>query len=478
MQWTCRLIAMTAALLSWQLSALAQTGWADATDAFSESDGFGVETVGFLGHGHGHRHHRRPTHGGDCCPPPACAPSIGIGEAPLPPGVEDGRLPPTEPGEEPIAVEPAVPAVGALAGTFGAARGPESAAPNMLGDFLAGGAFAGGVSFNAFVSPDNENVFRISQPYTDGPVAVPFNFHQFKIADNESPWPRDRVFTTFNYYDDVGDDTSITRYVLGFERTIFDGYGSIGMRLPFFTVDPGTVANPFFEGGRVGTFGAGTNTQSDVGDLTIIFKYAHFMDRRGGDVFSYGLAVTAPTGPATYADVDPLFVLDNVDHDGTIQPFASFYRSMGRRGWDGWFLHGFSSLDIPFDGDDTTLWYNDLGLGYYMRRNPRRGLNAIIPTMELHVNSPLGNRVHDVRPTPRLNQLSDLGPTSLFGGFTGATGQVEYHNQVNMTGGLTMLFNRRTALAVGMVVPMAGPNPYDYEVQVQLNLFRGPWGLR
>ena len=56
----------------------------------------------------------------------------------------------------------------------------------------------------------------------------------FKIAENQSPFPQDRVFFTFNYFNNVNanldryfdspiNNLSVYRYIFGFEKTFNDG---------------------------------------------------------------------------------------------------------------------------------------------------------------------------------------------------------------------------------------------------------------
>lgn len=407
---------------------------------------------------------------------------------------------------------PTAPDFGDLASNFGVARGPESFAPGMLGDFLTGGSMSGPILFVGpgftppiitppVITPPNPPVTSPSPdpsnpdpPLTDpipapdpnAPPAIPgrfelnrraaapYAFHTFKIGDNESPWPRSRVYFTSNYFNHVGDSTAVTRQMLGFERIVLDGNGSIGMRLPFFTADPAALSSPTFDGGTIGSFGADTSAQGNIGDLSIIFKYALLMDRQGGNVLSAGLAITAPTGPATIGGVEPLYVVDGVKHRGTIQPYVGLYHSLGG-GFDGLFIHGFSAIDAPFDAQDATYWYNDLGLGYFIQRPRRRGLTAIIPTLEAHVNTPISHTTHSVSASPLLLELTTQPGLQMEPLLNTALGHLRYHNQVNLTSGLTFVFNRRSTVALGVVTPVGGPNPYHYELQAQVNFFRAPW---
>src|SRR5262249_40263510 len=110
----------------------------------------------------------------------------------------------------------------------------------------------------------------------------------FKITENESPRPQDRVYVTYNGYSNINPgmnmgqgQENVHREVLGFETTFLNGDASIGMRLPFaeITGDPQV-------------------RHQDIGDLTTVFKYAFVNDCDTGNVLSGGLVLTLPTGPS------------------------------------------------------------------------------------------------------------------------------------------------------------------------------------
>ncbi|HVX12262.1 MAG TPA: hypothetical protein VHC22_13860 [Pirellulales bacterium] len=350
-------------------------------------------------------------------------------------------------------MQPNVPANDSLAGDLGRARSPEAVGPFMMGDFLTGGALGGSLFLNC----------SIRDPYGTH-LAAPFAFHTFKITDNESPWPRNRVFVTSEYFRQVGDTTAVTQETFGFERTFQQNRSSIGLRLPFYTVDPGTQMNPL-EPGQIGTFGLGTSTRGNIGDLTLIYKRAVIFDPAGGNVLSVGAAVITPTGPATLASVTPAYTVNGVNHWGGIQPYVGFYRSIGQA-FNGLFVQGFSSIDRPFSPHDSTFWFNDIGLGYYYRRDVTSGLTGIVPNFEAHVNTPMGGRTQTISATPALTALT---------GFSSVMGQIQYANQVNLTSGITFIFNRRTTLALAVVAPVSTPHPYNVEYVAQLNVLRAPW---
>jgi hypothetical protein len=277
-------------------------------------------------------------------------------------------------------------------------------------------------------------------------VLVPW-IRSFKIAEDESPRPQDRLYFGFNYFDNVDasvlrrEDASIHaldvyRETFGLEKTFLDGAASIGLRLPLNTLDDESITPGL----------AGTNT--DIGDLSVIFKYAFWQDRGTGDLLSIGLAATFPTGPDAFAGAPAIASL----HETTLEPFFGYIFN-----FDNLFVHGFSSIDIPTDSNDVTMFYNDIGVGYYLLhdRSGDRLLTAVVPTFEVHVNTPLNHegafRVNDLAATPDV---------------------------VDLTLGLTLEFNGRSTLGFGVVAPVTGPRPFDVEAVVQLNWRFGPGASR
>jgi hypothetical protein len=174
-------------------------------------------------------------------------------------------------------------------------------------------------------------------------------------------------------------------------------------------------------------------------------------------VLSVGLTLTAPTGPPTIAGIRPAIETD-VRHYGTIQPWFGFLRNFDNSNW---FIQGFSAIDQPFDSTDATLMFNDLAFGYYIKRDRDAFITALVPTFEAHNNTPLGNRTVTVRPAP------DSG---LFFSDTDA----RLGNQLNLTTGFTALVRRKTAFTFGVVTPVIGPTPFDWELQLQVTYF--PFG--
>ena len=70
------------------------------------------------------------------------------------------------------------------------------------------------------------------------------SYSAFKVAENESPLPMDRLFVTYNFYGRVLGTQDIHRETVGVEKTIFGDRASLGLRLPFFQIDRDGGATP------------------------------------------------------------------------------------------------------------------------------------------------------------------------------------------------------------------------------------------
>jgi hypothetical protein len=274
---------------------------------------------------------------------------------------------------------------------------------------------------------------------------LPPSARSFKIADDQSPQPQDRVYFDFNYFDQVNrevnhrlgngfHDLRVGRESLGIEKTFFDQRASVGLRLPLNSID---ADNQF-----PGLGGSST----DIGDLTVILKYALWEDRESGDLFSAGLAVTAPTGPDAFAGFDQVTSF----HDTTLQPYIGYIWN-----WHDVYIHGFTALAVPTDSRDVTLLYNDIGVGYrlYEYKEDDRLLTAVAPTFEVHVNTPLNHR-------GAFRFLDPAGTPDV----------------VDLTLGTAFEFSHRTTLVLAAVAPVTGPKPFDYEVIAQVNVRFGKSG--
>jgi hypothetical protein len=269
---------------------------------------------------------------------------------------------------------------------------------------------------NALTLPTTSTT-RVQSTVTSSPPAslsnrVPVTgYGAFKISDNESVRPTDRVFATYNYFDVDGfhgNSSSVNREVVGFEKTFFDGRASFEMRAPYTEVGPSL---------------GGSN---DFDALSLILKYAAYDNRETGDVLSAGLVVTVPTGP------DIPVTLGGSINPTLLQPYLGYAFNIGRV-----YVHGFSEVILPTDSTLPAFVANDVGVGYRLEALP------VIPTFEVHANDALNH------------QGSLAAP-------------IGFADSVILTGGIHILMGN-SDLTLGVTTPVSGPRLYAVEALVQLN---------
>jgi hypothetical protein len=248
-----------------------------------------------------------------------------------------------------------------------------------------------------------------------------------KIEENESPRPVDRVYVTYDYFNDVTHPfpgvprSDLHRETYGFELTFLDGDGSVGVRANSLqTTGDSTFANDVF------------------GDLTVITKYALINNRQTGDVLTLGFAVSAPTGPDAILD-------DGARLNSTLlQPFTGFIYN-----WDRIYLQNFTSLIVPTDSRDVLLATTSFGVGYWLYRpaDTNGWVSYLAPVVEGHGTFGLNHR--------GLDRSSDS-----FSGFP---------DTVVLTSGVHIGLGSRSNLALGVAVPVTGPKIFEVEGIAQLN---------
>jgi hypothetical protein len=265
----------------------------------------------------------------------------------------------------------------------------------------------------------------------------------FKLSENQSPRPLDRVFFDFNYYNNLDDslnrhDTSpITQmkayvYNFGVEKTFNNGKGSVGLRVPLDNL----TANSF---GNV----ASTPTTTALGNLTVFAKYILAQNIQTGSLLSACFAITPPNGPGRFAGAPYLFGINST----YLQPCLAYIYNHNR-----WYLQGFSGFTFSTNPNDVSLIYNDIGIGYFLIRDkdPHAFLTALAPTFELHVNNPVNHR-------DWFNQFDIAGSPDI----------------VNLTYGLNFGFRDAAVLSAGFVTPVTSPKPFDTEAVLMLNVYFG-----
>lgn len=280
-----------------------------------------------------------------------------------------------------------------------------SYAPTMFGDFLTL-AFAPAMR-DAQVTPG-------ATPY-----GFPIDRGGYKIAENEAPRPQNRVFGSYNFYDQVPGPRpldAVHREITGAEMTFCDGNASIGFRQPFYQA-----------------YGKGFESNG-MEDAVGILKVLVCNNPKTGSLISVGVLGAGPTGRNAFAlapdgsQIKPFY----------IEPFLGYFW-----GWGRFYAHGFTSVMIPTDGRDVTVLSNDIGIGYSVYQDTESTISAVIPTIEVHVNSPVNHAI--------------------------AVTALNYQDTMNFTGGVHFIFNQRSSLGLAVGTPVFGPSAFNIEALANFN---------
>jgi len=228
---------------------------------------------------------------------------------------------------------------------------------------------------------------------------------------------------TYNYFDRAsagGTNFGLHRELLGFEKTFLDGDASFGVRLPFLQTSLGSELGGF--------------ANHEIGDMTLISKFALIDNTRTGNILSAGLALTVPS-----ADHSSVLVDGTALHSVLFQPYAAWIVNAGS-----FYAQGFHSLVAPTDSRDVTELNNDVGVGYWLYKNREGFLRGIVPTFEGHLFTPLNHRDN-----------ADL---------------IFAPNILTLTAGVNFVLPRFSTLGVAVATPVTGPRPDNVEAIVSLNI--------
>ena len=228
------------------------------------------------------------------------------------------------------------------------------------------------------------------------------------------------------------------RQTIGFEQALFDNRVSLGMRIPFNTLD--AQGQSFSPGPGAGLAYRPGYSETQFGNLTAVVKALLWEDRATGSLLSGGATLSFPT--ASSKQINP-----GMSTIAFIQPYAGYIVQRGK-----FFVQGFSSVTLSIASAQSIVLFNDIGIGYYAYRNSSDGalLTVVTPTVELHVFTPL--------------RQTDPN-ASVFG----TTDNLRLKDIVNVTAGATFEFSKRTTLGAGVAVPLTGPKPFDVEALFQIN---------
>jgi hypothetical protein len=335
--------------------------------------------------------------------------------------------------------------------------------PSMFGDFFAVGTLQATLQV-----PDGTSQMG-NIPYGGGAVG------RVKIAENNSPIPRDRFIFNYNFFNDVTGIGDVNRYEFGYEHTFFNESSSVEVAIPFAsTLDANQFAEAMVPSGT--PFGAGRGaTDTRFGDLNITLKTILF---EGDDcLIAGGLGMTFPTsGDSRVFDQfgEKIIFLEN--ESVHLLPYLAALHSYE----SGFYLQGFVQVDVDagqmsVSGDpndsippgsnlqhlgvlqDQTLLFVDFGVGYWLT-DPNLGAPAMAATAELHYATTL--------------QDADI-VSSAFDEFE-LTSAINRFDILNLTLGVSILVNDSYTVRPAMVIPIAGgdDDQFDFEAMVQMNFWR------
>jgi len=300
-----------------------------------------------------------------------------------------------------------------------------------------------------------------------------------KISENDSPIPRDRVFFSYNHFQNVFQlsesplfppgptvirQEPIDRYTIGAEKTFFDGWTSVEVRMPFIGM-PDT---------QLSTFGVNSG---NIGNLTLVFKSLLYMS--DAMAVGAGMALETPTGSDLVTRLGPvnLRFQNQATH---LLPYIGFVWSPGdpRWGWgNGLFFSGFAQIDVNASSNtinalapnsvppatvgrltDQNLGFLDLAAGYWLFRDPYAPrLTGVAAVTELHYTTAL--------------QDADRISGSVDGTTFALNATDKRFDVLNGTIGLQFLMFDASSLRVAGVFPLGNEDRrlFDSEVQVQFN---------
>jgi hypothetical protein len=286
---------------------------------------------------------------------------------------------------------------------------------------------------------------------------------RLKIAENNSPLPRHRIFLNYSLFDNVPlaqGGVTVNRFSPGFETTFLDDQASFELRAPFATTLGSTVLVD-------GPLNMG---HVKWGDVFMALKFLLYETPQSA--ISGGLAMTLPVADDLHVRTrggKPLVTIENEAIH--LMPFIGWLHQSP----NGFFTQGFAQFDFDSNGNsvavnvdgqglaavgrvqDTTYLQADWGLGYLHWVTPGRfgPLIRVVPTVELHYTRSL--------------ESADFVETRDF-----RIGQAKGDVQLlNFVVGSTFDFNNNSALTVGYVAPIGNGRDqlFDGELRAFWNRF-------
>jgi hypothetical protein len=274
--------------------------------------------------------------------------------------------------------------------SLGGAGAPTSSTPYMIGDFFS----TAGQLFVADASSPN----AAAKGQLIGTIPNAGGTRRVKISENNSPIPRDRVFFSFNDFNNAAaviqqnqlSALDVQRYTPGFEKTFWGGQGSIEFRSPIaYAQNPQVFVN-----------GNGTPKQTQFGNISLALKF--LLWREDNFALAAGTGLNLPTAPDVQIFQFNQQALTLKNQSVHLLPYVGMYWAPTDRAY----VQSFLQIDLDANGNavnvvnggtagrlnEQTFLYADVALGYWLYRDPdARLVTGIIPILEFHYNTTLQN---------------------------------------------------------------------------------------
>ncbi len=389
--------------------------------------------------------------------------------------------------------------------------------------YVAGPTAEGYTSFPQ--PPGTSSGFVFSSSTGNDAVSLPVNFtHVFtttlpfaatagaiKLADNESPLPRDRIIFDYSFFDNTTlapGGVNVNRFIAGFEKTLFSDNYSVEFKIPFATTFDSNIT---IDGNaQYGPFGntALTNQHAvELGNAEVLFKGV--LCRSETMVTTGGLGVGLPTASditVTRSDGTNLYTIENTAPH--IMPFIGNVWTPTSR----FFLQQMVQLDVEVTGNevvinedpnkqlsssgtfkdagrlnDPVFAFYDISAGYWLFHCPEcsnRCITGLAGMLELHFNQSLGgfNGVSAPMLDSTGQQQSYWQPNAAIPYYGGSLEPLNLQvggggpfTSLDLTAGCTLEIRDNAYLSLGITVPMVGgaDREFDYEFRPNFSYYFG-----
>jgi hypothetical protein len=286
-----------------------------------------------------------------------------------------------------------------------------------------------------------------------------------KVADNNSPLPRDRIIFNYDYFNNVPltvNGVNVHRFEPGVEWTFFDRLTSIQVTLPFAA----TLSNDIQTNGL-------TSRDAELGDLHLVLKGLAY---RSNTLYAGGgLAFDLPTAKDVNVIAPDGTTLIKVRNQAVLlTPYVAYLWAPNNN----FFFQNWYQFVIDTNGNTVQANFPTFGLenvgrihqqsllqidaqvGYWAYRSAdsQALVNSVAPFLELHYNT-------------TMNKAETVEAGSLAVGST-----TPNFSELNLSAGFLALVNNNFLLQVGAAVPLLGQNnrSFDYQIGIRGSFFFGP----